>query len=163
MKKEVENKVCSIYPCPNLIVSCRDKDGKNNALVVGFAGNVSLDPPMVMVGIVPDRFSHHMVKEMGAFVINVSAQNFKEEYSCFGGKSGRDMDKFEALKIRWENGEKVDAPLLLDCPVNIECKVVTSLQPGTHELFIATVEAVHCDEQYIGDNGSIDWGKIPLL
>lgn len=50
-----------MQPVPQTIVSCRDKDGKNNALVVGFAANVSLDPAMVMIGIVPSRHSHHMV------------------------------------------------------------------------------------------------------
>ena len=40
-----------------LVVTCRDKAGRNNALVVGFTANVSLNPPMVMVGIVPTRFS----------------------------------------------------------------------------------------------------------
>ena len=57
----------------------------------------------------------------------------------------------------------VDAPLLTDCPVNIECRVTASIQPGTHDLFIATVEAVHCEEKYLDENGDIKWGDIPLL
>ena len=68
MKKEGK-KLLSLQPVPQTIVSCRDKEGRNNALVVGFTANVSLDPVMVMVGIVPTRFSHHLVKETGCFVI----------------------------------------------------------------------------------------------
>lgn len=57
MKKLASNTVLCVQPLPQTIVSCRDKDGKNNALVVGFVANVSLDPVMVMVGITPTRYS----------------------------------------------------------------------------------------------------------
>lgn len=60
MKKLATNTVLCVQPLPQTIVSCRDKDGKNNALVVGFVANVSLDPVMVMVGITPARYSHHI-------------------------------------------------------------------------------------------------------
>ena len=61
MKKLASNTVLCLQPVPQTIVSCRGKDGRNNALVVGFTANVSLDPVMVMVGIVPSRFSHQLV------------------------------------------------------------------------------------------------------
>lgn len=163
MKKEIADKVCAIYPSPNLIISCQDRDGRKNALVVAFAGNASLEPPMVVVGVVPERFSYHMIKETGVFVINVPAKGFEREYNYLGSKSGREGDKFETLQLAWEKGSVVDAPMLTDCPVNIECRVATSIRPGTHDLFIATVEAVHCDEKYLDENGKIKWGEIPFL
>lgn len=163
MKKLVQNKVGCVRTSPNLIVSCRDKEGRNNALAIGFGANVSLDPAMVMIGITPERFSHHMVKETGVFVINIPAKGFEKEYRYLGSKSGRDEDKFAALNLAWEEGEKVNAPMLTDCPVSIECRVIESTKPGTHELFIGLVEAVHCDEEYLNENGNIDWAKIPLL
>lgn len=96
MKKEGK-KLLTLQPIPQTIVSCRDKEGRNNALVVGFTANVSLDPVMVMAGIVPTRFSHHMVKETGCFVINLPKKSFKKEYDYLGVHSGRDGDKFVAL------------------------------------------------------------------
>ena len=163
MKKLAKNMVLCMQPVPQTIVSCRDKEGRNNALVVGFTANVSLDPVMVMVGIVPSRFSHHMVKETGAFVINLPKKSFQKEYSYLGSKSGRDGDKFAALDLKWENAEYVDAPILSDCPVSIECSVVDSIQPGTHELFIGKVEAVHVDEEYLDEKGNILWNKMDLM
>ena len=163
MKKLAKNMVLCMQPVPQTIVSCRDKEGRNNALVVGFTANVSLDPVMVMVGIVPSRFSHHMVKESGAFVINLPKKSFQKEYAYLGSKSGRDGDKFAALDLKWENAEYVDAPILSDCPVSIECSVVDSIQPGTHELFIGKVEAVHVDEEYLDEKGNILWNKIDLM
>ena len=163
MKKEVTNKALALQPVPKVLVSCRDKDGKNNALVVGFTANVSLDPAMVMVGIVPSRYSHHMIKESDCFVVNLPGKDFEREYNYLGSHSGRDGDKFAALGLKTANAVYVDAPILTACPVSIECRVVESTQPGTHELFIGKVEAVHCDEQYLDANGNIQWNKIDLL
>lgn len=163
MKKLAKNTVLCLQPVPQTIVSCRDKAGKNNALVVGFTANVSLDPVMVMVGIVPSRYSHHMVKETGSFVINLPKKSFKKEYDHLGSHSGRDGDKFAALDLKWENATYVDAPILTDCPVSIECAVVESTMPGTHELFIGKVQAVHVDEEYLDANGNILWDKMDLM
>ena len=163
MKKLAKNTVLCMQPVPKTLVSCRDKDGRNNALVVGFAANVSLDPVMVMVGIVPSRFSHHMVKESGCFVINLPKKGYEKEYAYLGSKSGQDEDKFEKMNIQWKNAEYVNAPILTDCPVGIECSVIESTMPGTHELFIGKVEAVHVDEEYLDDKGNILWDKMDLM
>ena len=163
MKKLAKNTVLCLQPVPQTIVSCRDKDGKNNALVVGFTANVSLDPVMVMVGIVPSRYSHHMVKESGCFVINLPKKSFRKEYGYLGSASGRDGDKFAALNLNWEDATYVNAPILTDCPVSIECSVVDSTMPGSHELFVGKVEAVHVDEEYLDANGNILWDKMDLM
>ena len=163
MKKQVKNHILCMQPVPKTLVSCRDKDGRNNALVVGFIANVSLDPAMVMVGIVPSRYSYHMVKESGCFVVNLPTKGYEKEYNYLGSKSGRDEDKFAAMNIKWTDAEYVNAPILTDCPVSIECSVVESIQPGSHELFIGKVEAVHADEEYLDQNGNILWNKINLM
>ena len=163
MKKLAKNTVLCLQPVPQTIVSCRDKDGKNNALVVGFTANVSLDPVMVMIGIMPSRYSHHMVKESGCFVINLPKKSFKKEYGYLGSASGRDGDKFAALNLNWEDATYVNAPILTDCPVSIECSSVDSTMPGSHELFIGKVEAVHVDEEYLDANGNILWDKMDLM
>jgi flavin reductase (DIM6/NTAB) family NADH-FMN oxidoreductase RutF len=163
MRKETDKHALALQPVPQTIVSVRDKDGINNALVVGFTANVSLDPAMVMVGIVPSRFSHHMVKENPCFVINLPGKNFKKEYDYLGSKSGADGDKFAALDLKWEDGKYVNAPVLTDCPVSIECSVIDSVMPGTHELFIGKIETVHVDEKYLDANGNILWDKMDLM
>ena len=65
-KKSAEFK-SSLSPKPNVLVSCKGKDGRENALAVAYCGNCSYDPPMVMVGVVPSRFSHKLIKEFGLF------------------------------------------------------------------------------------------------
>ena len=67
------------------------------------------------------------------------------------------------MDIQWEDAEYVDAPILTDCPVSIECSVIESIMPGTHELFIGKVEALHVDEEYLDDTGTILWDMMNLM
>jgi flavin reductase (DIM6/NTAB) family NADH-FMN oxidoreductase RutF len=57
----------------------------------------------------------------------------------------------------------VNAPILPDCPVSIECTVTGSVVTGSHEMFIGKVEHVHADASLVGDDGKIDWSKIEFL
>lgn len=133
MKKEADKTKARIKPMPNTIVSCR-KDGHDNALAVGVASVASIDPVMVMIGIIPSRFSYDMVKDTGKFVVNIPTKEFSEKYMYLGTVSGRDEDKLASINTT--DADIIDAPILTDCPVNIECSVVDSIQPGSHELFI---------------------------
>jgi len=162
MKKEANLKA-SLQPVPKVLVSCRDRDGRDNALAVAYCCNCSFDPPMVMVGIVPSRYSHHMVKETGCFVVNLVPKSYAETFFALGKRSGRDEDKLANLKVATKTGDRVNAPLLTDCPVNIECTVVDSIVTGSHEMFVGKVECIHAEESLINENGDIDFSKLELL
>lgn len=163
MKENIKNMKSCLQPAPKVLVSCRDKDGRNNALAVAYCGNCSYAPPMVMVGIVPSRFSYHMIKETGCFVVNLVSENQKEMFDYLGSHSGKDEDKLAKLGVSVTDADKVNAPLLTDCPVNIECTVVDSIVTGSHEMFIGKIEAVHADSDLLTKNGEIDFTKINLL
>jgi flavin reductase (DIM6/NTAB) family NADH-FMN oxidoreductase RutF len=82
-----------LNPKTPLLVSCRSKDGKDNTLVVVYCCNCSYDPPMIMVGIVPSRHSHGIVKETGVFVANLVPESMRDAFTYLGSHSGRDEDK----------------------------------------------------------------------
>lgn len=161
MEKKQANFKSAIQPSPKVLVSCRDAAGRDNALAVGYCGNCSYDPPMVMVGVVPSRFSYHMIKETGCFVVNLAGKGQKEMFDYLGSVSGRDEDKLK--DIQTADGTKVNAPMLADCPINIECSVVDSILTGSHEMFIGKIEAVHALVDLVDCEGKIDFSKIDLL
>jgi flavin reductase (DIM6/NTAB) family NADH-FMN oxidoreductase RutF len=161
MKKKEANFRSALQPAPKVLVSCRDKKGRDNALAVGYCGNCSYDPPMVMVGIVPSRYSYHMIKETGCFVVNMVGKDMREQFDYLGSVSGRDEDKLSKLAVT--EGTKVNAPLLSDCPVNIECTVVDSIMTGSHEMFVGKIQAVHAREDLVDGDGKIDFSALDLL
>lgn len=163
MQKREANKKGSLQPMPKVLVSCRGLDGEDNVLAVGYCGNCSYAPPMVMVGIVPTRYSYKMIKESGCFVVNLVAKNYKETFDYMGSNSKKDGDKLEKMSVKLQNAEKINAPILLDCPVNIECSVVDSIVTGSHEMFVGKVEYVHADSNLLDTDGNIDFSKIDFI
>ncbi len=163
MEKAQANARSCLQPASKVLVSCRGTDGTNNALAVAYACNCSYDPPMVMVGIVPSRYSYRMIKDTGCFVVNLVGSEQKAMFDYLGNHSGRDGDKLATLGVTVAEGEKVKAPLLTDCPVNIECTVVDSIVTGSHEMFVGKVEAVHADKALVQGDGTVDFTKIDFL
>lgn len=161
-KREGKKKAC-LQPRPNVLVSCRGLDGEDNVLAVACACVCSNDPPMVMVGIVPSRYSHHMIKESGCFVVNLVDKSYKEIFDYMGIHSKRDGDKLAEMNVRLQEGKRVNAPTLPDCPVNIECTVVNSIVTGSHEMFVGKVEYVHANSKITDDEGNIDFSQIDFI
>jgi flavin reductase (DIM6/NTAB) family NADH-FMN oxidoreductase RutF len=118
-------------------------------------------PAMVMVGIMPSKYSYHMIKENPSFVVNLVSKNQRDIYNYLGSVSGRDEDKLD--KINKRDGDIVNASILTDCPVNIECTVINSIITGSHEMFIGKVECIHADEDIINEKGDIDYSKIDFI
>lgn len=156
-------KVNSLAKMPKMVVSVRDNAGNDNALVVAYGSNCSYDPPMIMVGIVPSRFSYHMIKENGCFVAHLLDASQTDLYECCGTKSGKDGDKLKEYGVKMTDGKKVNAGVIEACPVAIECTVVDSIMTGSHEMFVGKVEYVHADEEVLAEDGKIDVTKLNLI
>lgn len=163
MNKISANFKSCLHPKPNVLISCRGKSGENNALAVAYCGNCSYDPPMVMVGIVPSRYSYHLIKEANCFVVNLCAKENKKLFDYMGSHSGRDENKFKATGATVREAIKIDAPILDDCPINIECTIVDSIMTGSHEMFVGKVEYVHTKEDLVNENKDILFGLIDIL
>lgn len=163
MNKTQANMKSCLQPAPKVLVSCRGTNGENNALAVAYCSNCSYNPPMVMVGIVPSRYSYNMIKESGCFIVNLVDESNRETFNYLGSKSRTDEDKLSNLKVKLAEGTKVNAPILLDCPVNIECTVVDSIVTGSHEMFIGKIEYVHANKEIVDIDGNIDFSAISFL
>ena len=97
--------------------------------------------------------------ETGEFVINLTTKELAFATDYCGVKSGRDIDKFKEMKLTPVAGDVVSAPLILESPVNIECKVTEVKSLGTHDMFMAEVVAVHADEKYMDEKKRFDLTK----
>lgn len=143
-----------LYPLPAVLVTVRDKAGNDNVLTIGWTGTVCSDPAMVSISVRPERYSYHMIKETGEFVINLTTERLAFATDYCGVKSGRDVDKFKEMKLTKLPAQKVGAPLIGESPVNIECRVTQSIELGSHVMFLATVEAVTVDDAYMDEKNT---------
>lgn len=148
-----------LYPLPVVMVSVADKAGNKNIITVAWTGTICSSPPMVSVSVRPERFSHHMIMETGEFVINLTTRELAFATDYCGVKSGRDVDKFEQMKLTAVPADVVKAPMIAESPVNIECKVTEVKKLGTHDMFMAEVVAVHADEKYMDEKKRFDLTK----
>jgi flavin reductase (DIM6/NTAB) family NADH-FMN oxidoreductase RutF len=119
-------------------------------------------PPMVSVAIRPERRSYELIRETGEFVLNIPPASLLRAVDYCGVVSGRDVDKFAAARLTPMPGLKVRAPLVRECPVNLECVLRQSLVLGSHVLFVAEVVALHADEEVV-EQGSLVVGRVAPL
>lgn len=152
-----------LYPLPAVMVSVSDREGNDNIITVAWAGTVCTNPPMVSISVRPERYSYHMIKETGEFVINLTNKNLAFATDYCGVKSGREVDKFKEMHLTKEQAEKVKVPLIKESPVNIECQVRECKELGSHHMFLADVLAVHVDEAYMKENGKFDLNAADLI
>ena len=163
MGKQIWKPGNMLYPLPAVMVSVSDRKGNDNIITVAWAGTVCTNPPMVSISVRPERYSYHMIKETGEFVINLTNKKLAFATDYCGVKSGREVDKFKEMHLTKEQAEKVKVPLIKESPVNIECKVRECKELGSHHMFLADVLAVHVDEAYMRENGKFDLNAADLI
>ena len=142
-----------LYPLPAVLVSCQGTEGKPNLITIGWVGTICSDPAMVSISVRPERYSYHMLKETGEFVINLTTEELLEATDYCGVASGRDVNKWEKMNLTPIPSEKVSVPAVAESPINIECKVTEVKELGTHHMFIAEVVNVRADEKYMDEKG----------
>ena len=152
-----------VYPLPAVMVSCADKEGNSNIITVAWTGTVCTNPPMAYISVRPERHSYKMIRETGEFVINLTTKDLAFATDFCGVRSGKDVDKFAEMKLTKEKASVVAAPMIGECPVNIECKVTEVKELGSHHMFLANVVAVHVDDKYMNENQKFELGKANPL
>ena len=140
-----------LYPVPAVLVSAADKDGNSNLITVAWAGTICSDPPMLSISVRPERYSYHMIRETGEFVVNLTTEELVRAVDFCGVKSGRDTDKWKETGLTPEKASVVNVPLVRQSPVHLECRVLRVDELGSHHMFIAQVVAVDVDEKYMDE------------
>jgi flavin reductase (DIM6/NTAB) family NADH-FMN oxidoreductase RutF len=163
MAKQIWKPATILNPVPVVMVTCADAEGKANIITLAWAGTINSEPPMVSISVRKERYSHHMLKETGEFVINLTTRKLAFATDYCGVKSGRDMDKFEAMKLTPESASKVSVPLIKESPINIECVVKNVIELGSHDMFLGEVVAVNVDESLMDQNGKLHMDKADLI
>lgn len=151
-----------LNPVPAVMVSCGSMEEKN-ILTIAWTGIINSEPPITYVSIRKSRYSHELIEKTNEFVINLCTEELTKSADFCGVKTGRNIDKFKEQKLTPVEGELVRCPMILESPVNLECKVIEIKTFPTHDMFIAEIVKVHVDEKLLNKAGKLQIEKAGLI
>ncbi len=148
------------FPVPVCIASSII-EGKVNFATYGCFGLLSPRPLYVYIGSLESRYTNIGIKENGYFGVNIPSVDQMKKTDYVGLVSGRDTDKSNVFSVFY--GEVDKAPLIEDCPVNMLCKLIETVDLHGRDIFIGEVIETYVNEECI-TNEKLDFEKInPLL
>ena len=151
-----------LAPTPPVMVSCGDMD-RSNILTAAWTGIINTRPPITYVSVRKQRLSHEIISEKGEFVINLTSADLVRAMDYCGVRSGRDVDKFKAANLTAKKGSKIAAPIVNECPLALECKVVHSLKLGSHIMYVGEIVAVQAEKSLIDEKGKFNLTEADIL
>ena len=151
-----------LAPLPPTMVSCGDMEN-SNIITIGWTGILNTIPPKTYISVRPTRHSYNIIKEKGEFVINLTPSKLVKEADYCGIYTGKKVDKFEKCKLTKVKGTQIDAPMIDECPVSIECKVTNIIPLGSHDMFMADIVAVNVDESLFDKDDKMHLDKANLI
>jgi len=154
-----------VYPSPAALITSVAEDGTPNIITLGECFNISIGRPVVVgLAIVPSRYSYELIERSGEFGVNLPTAAMVEAVDRCGCVSGRDVgDKFAHVGLTPFPATRIKAPLIAECPLNLECRLIDIIQAGDHDLFRGEVVAEHVDEDCLDEQGAIAVERLDTL
>jgi len=147
-----------LYPMPALLVGANIGD-KPNFMAVGWGGIASGEPPMISVAIRHQRYTLKGIKQNMTFSVNIPSIDMVKETDYCGIISGAKVNKAKVCQFKVFYGKLDTAPLIEQCPINLECEVAHILDLGSHSFVIGRIEETHVSDSCLTD-GKPDVNKI---
>lgn len=147
-----------MYPAPAVIASAYDNDGKADACTLAFATMCSHKPPAVMIAInsTLKRKTLADILEQKEFVIGFPNCNQVEETDYLGIASGYDEYKLKKIGYTTTKAKEVNAPIINELKVSLECKVMNIVKVGSHTQITGEIVNIQADEDVLGEKGRVD-------
>jgi flavin reductase (DIM6/NTAB) family NADH-FMN oxidoreductase RutF len=158
MKKTKLGPQTMLWPHPAVLVGA-DVDGKADFAAVAWTGIAAGTPPAISVALQHPRYSLKGIRRNLAFSVNIPSRELVRETDYCGLTSGAKTDKVKDCKFKVFYGKTAGAPLIEQCPINLECEVAHILDMGSHALVIGRVVETHVSEDCLTE-GKPDINKI---
>jgi len=153
-----------VYPSPAALITSVGADGRPNIVTLGECFNVSIRRPVIVgIAIRTATYSHGLIRARGEFTVNLPTADLLEKVDGIGMVSGRDCEKFERFGFTPLPADEVAPPLIAECPVNLECRVLSEQEVGDHNLFLGEVLVQHVDSDKLDASGQPDPRKLGMF
>ncbi|TDB37952.1 MAG: flavin reductase family protein [Actinobacteria bacterium] len=149
-------------PCPLVLSGTMEKA---DALAVAWIAIGGAKPPTIVMALRQSRRTLELIRETGEFTVNIPRAADAAVVDYFGIVSGHDHDKFAETGWTLEPSSVISAPLIAQCPYNLECRVLSEVDNGSHVLVIGEVVESHAEESILDATGDkVDAGLLdPLI
>ena len=150
------------YPMPAFLVGAT-VDDKPNFMAVAWGGISNHVPPMISVAVRHQRHTNKGIKQNKTFSVNIPSVEMVRETDYCGIASGAKVDKVKTCGFKVFYGKLKTAPMVEQCPLNLECSLAQVIDLGTHDLIVGKIEETYVSEGCLTD-GKPDAVKInPLI
>ena len=158
MNKVTKGPQTWLFPLPALLIGTV-VDGKPNFMTAAWGSIANAEPPMLCVAIRRSRYTRSGIEPNGTFSVNMASAAQVREVDFCGIESGAKTDKVQRCGFTVFYGELETAPLIEQCPLNLECVVQHIVELGTHSLVVADIKQTHVSEECLTD-GAFDPMKM---
>ena len=161
MKVNVKNHTM-MYPAPAVVASAYDEEGRADACTLAFATMCSHRPPAVMIAInsTLKRKTLKSILHSKEFCLAFPSVEHVAEVDYMGIESGYRQDKLAKIGFSHQKGEKVNAPIINEFSVSLECRVMHIAEVGSHTQITGEIVNVQADEDVVDENGKIIFEKV---
>jgi flavin reductase (DIM6/NTAB) family NADH-FMN oxidoreductase RutF len=157
MKKKLGAVNC-MYPLPTTLIGAV-VNGKPNYIAIAHVGIA--DPGSISLGMAKAHYTNAGIKKNGTFSVNIPSVDMVKVTDYCGLVSGRNSDKSGLFEPFY--GVLKTAPMISECAVNMECRLLHTVDLPRHDFFIGEVVGTYVDEKYLTDN-FVDFSKVnPVL
>lgn len=135
-----------VYPIP-IVLAGADVGGRPNFATLGDCGIMGIRPPLVYVSLHRDHHTTQGILENGTFSVNIPTTQMLAVTDFCGIVSGKQVDKSQLFEIFY--GELVTAPMIQECRVNLECRVVKDFSIEHRQVFVGDVAQAYVEESCV--------------
>ena len=151
-----------MFPAPAVIASAYDGEGNADCCTLAFATMCSHHPPAVMIAIntTLKRKTLKSILHSKEFSLAFPSVEHVDETDYIGIASGYDTDKLEDVGFTFKDAELINAPIINEFKVSLECKVMHIAEVGSHTQITGEIVNVQADESVLDDKGKISYEKL---
>ena len=147
------------FPMPVLLIATYGEDEKVDVMNMAWGGVCAEN--MVALNIDEDHKTSENIKKRGAFTLSIADVPHIEEADFFGIATGNKMDdKFERSGLHAVRSTRVDAPVVTEFPLTLECKVVECQHTVYGFRVLGEIVNVLADEKVLDEKGKVDPTKL---
>ena len=152
----------AIFPMPVLIVAAYDENGKVNALNAAWGMICAMDKVMLFID--EDHKTTQNILKSKAFTVSLADRDHMDVADFFGIATGNKMeDKFERTGYTAIKSEFVNAPIIDEFPVTMECELSDVIERGDIYAIVGKIVNTVAEEGVLSDNGKVDPLKLNAL